>query len=73
MLLGEAVLVAEMRVEQVLGEVEADLGWAQLRQHLGRDGDAGADDALHRDGGGADLLGRDDEAAVLVELGFQPL
>ena len=37
-LLRETVLVAEARVEQVLGEVEADLRGPQALQHLGRDG-----------------------------------
>ena len=37
-LLRETVLVAETRVEQMLGEIEADLRRPQPLQHLGRDG-----------------------------------
>ena len=73
MLLREVVLVAEARVEQMLGEVEADLRRPQPLQHLRRDGDARADDPFHDDRGGADVRGRDFQPAVLGEDGFELL
>ena len=71
MLLGETVLVAKARIEQMLGEVEADLGGAQPLQHLRRDGDARADDALHDDGRGPDVQRRDLQPAVRREDRFE--
>ena len=72
-LLRETVLVAEARIEQVFGEVEADLRRPQPLQHLGGNGHAGADDSLHDDRGGPDVGRGDFEPAVLGEDGFELL
>ncbi|WP_349627594.1 hypothetical protein [Rhodopseudomonas sp. BR0G17] len=60
----EALVILELGVEQMLGEIEADLGGAQPLQHLRRDGDTSTNDAFHHDGCRADVQRRDLQPAV---------
>ena len=65
--------VAKARLDQPLGDVEGDRARADVFEHLRRDLDALADDALQQHRARPDVLRRQDQAQVLGKVGLQPL